>query len=367
MITVASMAGLSSEGVGGAAAAAAALALCLCVFFAGLAGAAAAPRPKMVPLNRQSGVVDVSNQRVRSPLPHEALTVQDLPDEWDWRNQKGISFVTRVGNQMQPRGCGSCWAHSSAGSVSDRIKIGTYRTTGRIPTDVNLAPQALLDCGAANASIGGCHGGSAQNAFALMHDHGIPDETCAPYIAAAPGWWSEDDCWKTLCRTCDIHGHCAVTNDARMYKVQEFGLILPSADSSPQPAPPTTTDDNKGRDDGNDMAFRMQAEIMERGPIVCGMYAHSASFEDYLPANMANYTDGVITDATAYSGITHDIELVGWGVSQSGIAFWVGKNSFGTRWGLGGFFLIERGANTLNIEQVCHWAVPAEDAFLPRY
>ena len=75
---------------------------------------------------------------------------------------------------------------------------------------------------------------------------------------------------------------------------------------------------------------------------------------------MGNYTDGVITDGASYDGITHDIELVGWGVSESAkIPYWIGKNSFGTRWGLDGFFLIKRGANTLNIEEVCHWAVPS--------
>lgn len=62
--------------------------------------------------------------------------------------------------------------------------------------------------------------------------------------------------------------------------------------------------------------------------------------------------------SNTYSGITHDIVLVGWGKSDTGIPYWIGKNSFGTQWGLSGFFLIERGTNTLNIEQVCHWGVP---------
>ena len=57
-----------------------------------------------------------------------------------------------------------------------------------------------------------------------------------------------------------------------MYKVQEYGLI--------------TKD--------NDMIHKMQTEIMERGPIVCGMYAHSSTFEEYNPRNMGNYTDNII-------------------------------------------------------------------------
>ena len=77
---------------------------------------------------------------------------------------------------------------------------------------------------------------------------------------------------------------------------------------------------------------------------------------------MGNYTDSVIVDSQKYDGITHDIELVGWGVSEgSQIPYWIGKNSYGTRWGLEGFFRIQRGANTLNIEEVCHWAVPLMD------
>lgn len=127
-----------------------------------------------------------------------------------------------------------------------------YQKTGKLSTEVSLSPQALLDCGAANDTIGGCHGGSANNAFAFMLDHGIPDETCAPYVASAPGWWSEENCWETLCRTCDRTGKCYLTNDGKMYKVEEFGLILPSRE-------------------GGTMTQRMQAEIMQRGPIVCGM------------------------------------------------------------------------------------------------
>jgi cathepsin X len=67
----------------------------------------------------------------------------------------------------------------------------------------------------------------------------------------------------------------------------------------------------------------MMAEIYTRGPIVCCIYAHSASFE--------NYTGGIIQDPTVYPECTHDISLVGWG-TEDGIPYWIGKNSFGTSW-----------------------------------
>ena len=67
--------------------------------------------------------LDARNQVVRSPLPYVTTNLEDLPSSLDWRDMQGISFVTRVGNQMVPRGCGSCWAFSAAASVSDRIKV----------------------------------------------------------------------------------------------------------------------------------------------------------------------------------------------------------------------------------------------------
>lgn len=73
------------------------------------------------------------------------------------------------------------------------------------------------------------------------------------------------------------------------------------------------------------------------------MYAHSDSFEDY--------TGGVITDATAYPGITHVVALVGWGTDEaSGLDYWAVRNSFGTYWGEQGFYRVQRGINAFNME-----------------
>ena len=193
--------------------------------------------------------------------------------------------------------------------LSDRLKIKGWHKSGKVPTDVNLSAQALLDCGAALPGIGSCHGGSAQNALEFIHKRGITDETCSPYVAAAPGWWAEADCWTTLCRTCDTSGSCEITHDGHAYFVDEYGLIQPptqtsSADNVLRPHAPGSGAMSRNEHTPS-MVLQMQTEIIERGPIVCGMYAHSSSFLNYLPANMGNYTDGVIVDPTPYPGITH--------------------------------------------------------------
>ena len=63
----------------------------------------------------------------------------DLPTNFTWRNVSGINYITTVLNQHIPYYCGSCWAHASAGVVSDRIKI---MRKAQWP-DIMISPQVL--------------------------------------------------------------------------------------------------------------------------------------------------------------------------------------------------------------------------------
>ena len=96
------------------------------------------------------------------------------------------------------------------------------------------------------------------------------------------------------------------------------------------------------------MVEAMQQEIYNRGPIACLMYAHGDSFE--------YYTGGILTDNTTYPGVTHYVALIGWGQSDDGVDYWIGRNSFGTWWGEKGFFRAEMGINIYNMEENCNWA-----------
>jgi hypothetical protein len=273
-------------------------------------------------------------EHVVTALP-DVTSFDDLPTNWDWRdfNGTGISLTTSVMNQMVPRACGSCWAFATISALSDRIRIATFRKTGRLDTEVLLSPQVLLDCGM--RSFGSCHGGDPRYAHKWIHENGIVDLTCNPYIASHPSWMGGGDCAATQCHTCNLKGECFVLEDPVKYRISEYGTLN------------FTTSEE----------FQLQAmnEIYHHGPIVVSMYSLSPEYRQFK----GGY---ILRDATKYPGTTHVVSLVGWGTdAQTGVKYWVVRNSDGTNWGDRGFFLAERGVNIYNMESHGAWAVPIVD------
>ncbi len=251
--------------------------------------------------------------------PHKRLNSGAIPESFDWRNVNNTYFVTQVTNQFLPSPCGCCWAHAAVGSLTDRMIIATK---AKIPI-VPLSPQVLLDC--TDPDLGTCKGGSALGAYKFIYKNGITDITCSPFMGVDDFYWAEQPCNETMCRTCDRFGTCKFINGPTYY-ITEYGTV-------------------QGED-------QMKAEIFARGPIACSVYAHSDPFE--------KYTGGIIVDPAQYSTTTHVVAITGWGKDQdTGMEYWIGRNSFGTAWGELGWFRLQRGVNALDIEKhTCAWAVP---------
>jgi C1A family cysteine protease len=84
----------------------------------------------------------------------------------------------------------------------------------------------------------------------------------------------------------------------------------------------------------------MQTELQNNGP-------YEVAFEVY--SDFMNYAGGVYQHKSGFLEGGHAVLNIGWGVLD-GTPYWLIQNSWGTSWGLDGFFLILRGNDECGIE-----------------
>jgi len=293
-------------------------------------------------------VVTFGKRIIRFPGPVKVFPnipfrpISELPESYDIRNVNGINYGTHVLNQQSPNVCGSCWAEAATGALSDRFSLYTQRKLS-----ANLSPQILLNF---DKSItgGSCNGGDQIKAYEFISKYGIVDDTCQPFVGL--NWLhgfevaaktEVESVQARMCFTCGWGGTCGFVpvNYVEFYGIDSFGQF-------------------RGEE-------AMMNEIVARGPIACELNSDAYAFY--------NYTGGIITcprvniaeHPECFDPTTdHVVVIAGYGVdSTTGMKYWVGRNSYGTRWGEGaggGWFRLERGVNALNVEDhPCAWAVPS--------
>ena len=240
-----------------------------------------------------------------------------LPSTFDWRNVDGVNYVTFDVNQHLPKYCGSCWVHGTVSALNDRIKI---QRRAKFP-DVMLSRQALMNCvpaspmngsqkallAAAQAPPPGCDGGDPWMIHEYMQRVPIPDETCQPYEAqnqACNALGMCRNCFPEAVPGAPLAGGCWPITSYISYGVVEYGSV---------------------RGESN-----MMREIFRRGPIVCSIAADIRLLFNFSAAAAAN--EGVYSDPIKHGPeeVDHDVSVTGWGVTASGVQYWIVRNSWGT-------------------------------------
>ena len=216
----------------------------------------------------------------------------DAPSEFDWRDK---NVVTEVGDQYE---CSSYYAFSAIGNLE-----GLYAIKKNILKKFSI--QMILDCDTFDAD---CHGGIMESTFEwIKQNGGINFEEDYPYNG-----------YKRSCRK--IPSKYA---DMKVIGYQKLGNSYSTFDPV----------------DENDM----KEFLYKTGPLAVVLNGYG----------LFNYVSGVIDmneSKCPSSGVNHAALLVGYGNDpNSGLDFWIVKNSWGTYWGEKGYFRIRRGNGTCGI------------------
>ncbi|XP_020110961.1 cysteine proteinase 1-like [Ananas comosus] len=231
---------------------------------------------------------------------HEApiLPTNDLPSDFDWRDQGAVTGVKNQGS------CGSCWSFSASGALEG----ANFLATGKLKS---LSEQQLVDCdhecdpSEADACDQGCNGGLMTTAFEyLLKSGGLESEADYPYTGTDGG-------------------SCKFDKSKIAASVKNFSVVSIDED-------------------------QIAANLVKHGPLAIGINA----------VFMQTYIGGVSCPYICGRHLDHGVLLVGYGsAGYSPIRFkekpyWIIKNSWGESWGEDGYYRICRGRNVCGVDSM---------------
>ena len=266
---------------------------------------------------------------VLPPLP------EPMPLEFDGRKQWG-ALLSDIVDQGR---CGSCWSFSAVNSLADRFNImGGHRirlsaakmlicNLGKEEYMLDLnSDLARVDLRLAQRGHMVCNGSTLEDAWRYLLVVGVPTEKCFPYQLTSH---------RDTISLADIAMADKTTVLCERYAGRYGELCL---DGRPQRTYRAIS------------YYRVPAELIQQelwmhGPLSAGMrmYGDFYSFDPATEVYSCNEGSGL-------SGTGHAVRLVGWGENETDGKFWWVANTFGSQWGIDGYFKMRRGTDCCGIE-----------------
>jgi len=248
-----------------------------------------------------------------------------MPDKFDWRDVQGVSYVSPVRNQG---GCGSCYAFGSLGMAEARVRIQTNNTQQPI-----FATQDIVECSEYSQ---GCSGGFPYLIGGkYAEDFGLVQEACNPYTGKDGTCQTKKDCPRHYFTGYKyVGGYYGGSNEALMMDaIYSNGPIA--------------------------INFEVYKDLLS---YKSGIYQHDTWKNSYNKENEINSnmdeirmikSEKVNKDYNPFELTNHVVVCVGWGVdTESGLKYWIVKNSWGTGWGIDGYFWIRKGTDECAFESM---------------
>ena len=316
-----------------------------------------------------------------------AMSAEEIPKKFNWRHGPGYNDkrknITTPGNQLL---CGSCWAISTAGIIADNHVVA-----GTVEWLPNLSTTWSLSCYPQNQ----CKGGNPAKLFDEISKKGIATNNCIDY-----SWCKENDNCTPTSQTQTQTPSSPTPSSPTPPTPSSPSSPRPSSPSSPRPSSPTPKPkdhfkaknlnlsndipscgcyDSKskhylyyidpprsisiGRGDitKDNFALTVKKHILKHGPVQGGFIV----YKNFMHGTFTKINGGIYLETGTYDVPgqlrfdqnqinmrnyvgSHAIAVIGWGVAENiivdnngtkkTIPFWYCRNSWGTKWGDGGYF-----------------------------
>jgi C1A family cysteine protease len=262
---------------------------CNCDCNACCSATTAKPSTTPVPTTKPSTTPVPTTKPSTTPAP---TTKPGIPTSFDIRTKAGCNNAVK--NQQQ---CGDCYVFSALASLECAYALAHNGTA------VILSEQQPTSC---DPYDNGCGGGWPSNVwYYLMNNGGAVSSATLPFTSGN-----------------GVAGTCNVTSATpKVAQVSTYYNICPLGTLCPVPT--------------------IQNALMQYGTLSVAIQVINSFY---------NFAFGIYADPACNVGsVNHAVNIVGWGTS-AGTDFWICRNSWGSGWGLGGYFQMKRGVNTCFIE-----------------
>lgn len=215
----------------------------------------------------------------------------------DWR------LFGAVGKVRDQKGCGACWAHSTAETMESQF----FMKYGKLPPPLSV--QQLVSC---DDDAEDCFGGDVSEAYGWVQKvGGLVTEASFPYL--------DDEGPSSHSKQC-TDTHPVVTTTGFSYA-----------------AKPCREGDCRNQDEET-----LAKVLAAKGPI---------SIQVHSPDEWFSYKGGIysLTNCTSkFNYLNHAVQLVGYNKSGS-TPYWIIRNSWNASWGEDGYMFLEMGKNLCGV------------------